>query len=264
MDAKPSMNNNETLAKLLELKALVDQFRNEEPTNKNERRRVHDAMVQVYGEVALAFEQVVGKLSVRVPPGPSGGSVFPNYFEAGYLSGRTFYVSQAYNELLKVVGSVRARASAEAAEPDERSIGSVLQILQSLRECCQYVRTPPKDERDVQDIVWIMLRARFDRLQREETLPRFGAKQYRPDFGIPELRLLVEVKFIGGSSQTAAIQDEILADAPAYIGDHTAYTQMIVLIYDAAHKLRDARPIIDACKQVPGILEVIVVPGIGN
>jgi hypothetical protein len=257
------MNPTDALAKLLELKALVDQLRSNELKDSTERRRVRDAMVQTYGEVAPVFEEVVGKLSIRVPPGPSGGSLFPNYFEAGYLSGRTFHVAQADKELLKVIGAVKARASTAGPETTERSIATVLEMLQRLRECCQYVRTPPKDERGVQDIVWIMLRARFDRLQREETLPRFGAKQYRPDFGIPELRLLIEIKFIGPTTKPGDIQDEILADSPAYLGGHTEYQQMIVLIYDAAHKLRDTRPIIEACKQLPGIVEVIVVPGIG-
>lgn len=264
MDAHRPMKPQDAVTRLLALKELVDKLRNESFADGETARSVHDAMVQAYGEVAPTFAEVVGKLNVRVPPASPGGSVFTNYFEAGYLSGRTFHRSEAYNELLKVIGAMKARAStADAFPPTDRSTSSVLGMLQRLRECCQYVRTPPKDERDVQDIVWIMLRGQFDRLQREETLPRFGAKQYRPDFGIPELHLLIEIKFIGPSTKPGDIQDEILADSAAYIGEHTEYRDMIVLIYDAAHKLRDARPIIDACKQVPGIMEVLVVPGIG-
>src|SRR5688500_8583467 len=136
-----NMNAAETLAKLLELKELVERLRNETFVDGDERRRVHDNMVELYGEVAPVFEQVVGKLSIRVPPGSSGGSVFPNYFEAGYLSGRTFHVGPAYNELLKVIGAVKGRVSSPAVPQEvERSLASVIGMLQRLRECCQYVR----------------------------------------------------------------------------------------------------------------------------
>lgn len=246
MGDKLLMNANEALPKLIALKDLVDRMRDDQSADSEERRRLREETVQAYGEVAPCFTEVVGKLSVRVPTS-GGGSLFPNYFEAGYLSGRTFHKSEGYNELLKVIGAIKARAAAAVIPlAPERSPSGVIGTLQRLRECCQYVRTSPKDERDVQDIVWIMLRAQHDRLQREETLPRFGAKQYRPDFGIPELRLLIEVKFIGSSTSPGDIQDEILADSAAYLGEHTEYQHMIVLIYDAAHKLRDARPIIDA------------------
>ena len=58
-------------------------------------------------------------------------------------------------------------------------------------------------ERGVQDIIWIMLRAQSDRVDRESTPPRFGTKNYRPDFGIPDLSTLIEVKFIGERTRIA-------------------------------------------------------------
>jgi hypothetical protein len=108
-----------------------------------------------------------------------------------------------------------------------------------------------------------MLRAHFDRLDREDTLPKFGVKGYKPDFGVPELKTLVEVKFIGERTVVAQIQEEILADIPGYLSDHARYDAIIVFVYDAAHKLRDSRKFIEDLRSVEGIVDVVVVPGVG-
>jgi hypothetical protein len=57
------------------------------------------------------------------------------------------------------------------------------------------IRWPITNEREVQDILWLMLRSVFDDVVDEDTLPRLGHSTYRADFGIPSLRLLVEVKY---------------------------------------------------------------------
>jgi hypothetical protein len=68
-----------------------------------------------------------------------------------------------------------------------------------------------------------MLRSQYERVDREDMVPRFGAKAYRPDFGIPDLQTQVEVKFIGEQSDLAAIQEEILADVPGYLNEATKF-----------------------------------------
>lgn len=56
------------------------------------------------------------------------------------------------------------------------------------------IRRPVTSEREVQDILWFMLRPVFDDLVGEETLRKIGHSSYRADFGIPSLGLLIEVK----------------------------------------------------------------------
>jgi hypothetical protein len=51
----------------------------------------------------------------------------------------------------------------------------------------QPIRWPVTAEREVQDILWLMLRPVFEDLVEEETLPRLGHSTYRSDFGIPSL-----------------------------------------------------------------------------
>ena len=113
-------------------------------------------------------------------------------------------------------------------------------------------------------MIWIILRSQFDRVDREATLPKFGVKGYKPDFGVPDLRTLIEVKFVGQKTDPAAIQEEVLADVPGYLTGNAAYAGLVVFVYDAAHKLLDPRKFVEDLRRVDGITEVIVVPGIAR
>ena len=57
------------------------------------------------------------------------------------------------------------------------------------------VRWPVRSEREVQDILWLILRSVFDDVVDEETLPKVGHSTYRADFGLPRLGVLVEAKY---------------------------------------------------------------------
>ena len=146
---------------------------------------------------------------------------------------------------------------------EEQSVASLIQVLRRFRECCQHLTHLPDGEKDVQDILWIMLRSRYDSLEREETLPRFGVKSYRPDFGLPDLRAVIEVKFIGAKTEVSGSQEGILADVPGYLNSATDYDAVIVFVYDGAHKLRDCKKFVRDLESVEGIAGVMVTPGLG-
>lgn len=255
------MNFKNILIKLEDLRNLIEK-RNDSSDEEN-KRELKQQIYEKYGEVEDVIERFVGRMEVKVPGHQGATLIYPNFIEAGYLSGRTNYAHQGYTQLVKVIGKVRQLAENPLEIRDERSIGNVVQILQRFRECCQYVRTPPENEKDVQDIVWIILRSHFDRLDRESTLPKFGLKSYIPDFGIPELRTLIEVKYIGGKTKPSSIQEEILADIPGYLSGQGNYDGIVVFVYGAAQKLRDTRSFIEDLKHTEGIIEVIVIPGVG-
>lgn len=217
----------------------------------------------LYGEVEEIIQQIVGVHPVEVPLFGNTVVSYPNLIEAGYFSGRTFHKYAGRNELLKVIGRVRQLAENPQVIQINPSANNVIQILRRFRECCQYIVAPPTNEKEVQEILWIMLRAQCELLQREETLKTFGVKAYRPDFGLPDLRLLIEAKFIGQKTNPASIQGEIFADIPGYLNETSQYDAIIVFIYDFAHKLRNPTPLISDLKKVDGIFEVIVMPGIG-
>jgi hypothetical protein len=251
------MNYKETLENLEAFKALVDNIRN---LTKEDREKLY----MLYGAIEEVINRFGGVSKIEVPSHGSGKpSIYNNFVEAGYLSGRTFHTHQGYTQLLKVIGKIKQLAKDPDIPRHEVSITHLILTIRRFRECCQYIKNPPQNEKEVQDILWIMLRSQFERVEREETLPKFGAKAYRPDFGIPDLGILIEVKFVGDKTKVPSIQEEILADIPGYLNETTRYQNVIELVYDYSQQLRDPKPFIDALKNVDGIVEVIVVPGIG-
>lgn len=253
------------LEKLENLYRLIEAIDKRKHASDDESKLIRRQLYEAYGEAEDWIERFAGKSNIPVSLAGQNVLTYPNYIEAGYLSGSTTHAHQGRAQLLKIIGKVKALvANPLVAQPrDEITLGSLTGMLSRLRECCQYMQHPPRAEKDVQDIVWVMLRARFDRLEREETLPRFGVKNYKPDFGIPELRTLIEIKLIGEKSSTAAIQEELMADIPAYLHAQTQYDSVIFLVYDAAHKLRDSRKFQEDLRSIEGVVSVIVVPGIG-
>jgi len=75
--------------------------------------------------------------------------------------------------------------------------------------------------------------------------------------------VLIEAKFVGERTEVAKLQEEILADIPGYLQEGSKFTGIVVLVYDAAHKLRDERKFVEELRRVDGILDVMVVPGVG-
>lgn len=253
------MNYKEALKNLNEFKALADKKNILTKADK-------DQLYMLYGAIEEVINRFggVSKVEVEVRLGRFVKPViYNNFVEAGYLSGRTFHTHQGYTQLLKVIGKIKQLAEDPDIPQHEVSITHLIQTVRRFRECCQYIKNPPQNEKEVQDILWVMLRSQFERVEREETLPKFGTKAYRPDFGIPDLGVLIEVKFIGEKTRASSIQEEILADIPGYLNEATRYQSVIELIYDYSQQLRDSKPFVDALRNVDGIVEVIVIPGIG-
>ena len=221
-----------------------------------------DEFAIVYGEIRQIVELLVPTATISVEGHWKTVSPFPNYIEAGFLSGSGKFELQGFMQLSALVGQLRTLATDPGVPHPEASISRVVESLHRFRECCQFLKDPPVSERDVQEILWIMLRAQFERVDREDVLPRFGAKSYRPDFGLPDLALLIEAKFVGTKTDVGSIQEELLADVPGYLPDSNRYNSMVAFVYDHAHKLRDSRKFVEDIRTVEGVVDVIVVPGI--
>jgi hypothetical protein len=220
-------------------------------------------MAELYGqleELVLRLVGVNGSVQLRGPGNTL--NTYSTYIESAIASGSGAHDVQAQAQLGKLIGKVRSLLEDPGAAAVPASVARLVTVLQRFRECCQYIAHPPTNEREVQDTLWIMLRSHFDYVEREETLARFGGKNYRPDFGVPELSTLVEVKFIGEKTDPARIQDEVLADIGGQLRATSKYVGIAFLVYDCAHKLRDPAPFVRSLKTIDGVVDVIVVPGI--
>ena len=59
----------------------------------------------------------------------------------------------------------------------------------TIKRDLQYLKKPLKDEKDVQRVLWTVLRSHFTDLVDEEVLGKFGLKHYQDDFGIQSYTL---------------------------------------------------------------------------
>lgn len=241
------------------LNRLKDLYKEDKLTEQEQEERGI-----LYGELEEIITPLTEKRELEMSVHGNEKAFFSNYVSAGLLGSRTFFRSEGYKELLMVIGKVKRYAQDPDLPKFQQSITKVVEILNQFRGCCQYLEGEKLgSEKDVQNIVWIILRSHFDHLVREETLPKFGTKSFKPDFAIPQLRLLIEVKYIGKQTRIQDIQEEITADIPGYLNGNTAYNSVIVFIYDAAHKLKHDTSLRTALSEkIEGIQDILVVPGI--
>ena len=259
------MDYAKALERLEHLRGLIDRKLPQMYESSAEGEALSQEISEVYRELEDLIERFVGRSEISVPATRSRTppSVHPNFIAAGFLSGRTLHVHEGYLQLTRIIDELRRLAKETNVPRDERSQGALVDTLRRFRECCLPLREAPSCERDVREIAWIMLRSQFDRLDGEDSLPEFIDKSFQPDFGVPELRTLIAVKFLGEETGIAQVEQEILADAAGYLADQSRYDSLIVLVYDAAHRLRGPRRFIERLRSVDGLIEVIVTPGLG-
>ncbi len=120
-----------------------------------------------------------------------------------------------------------------------------------------------RSEADVQRIVWSILRPTFPDLVDEDYLPQFGAKNYKPDFGIPSLRLLIEAKYVSASKAIGELQDELQADIVGYRESTSEYDAILFFIYDTRGEVAAHTELHRVIKEQTNVADVIVVVGPG-
>lgn len=113
-------------------------------------------------------------------------------------------------------------------------------------------------EREVQDILWIILRSYFPDVVDEDTLPKFGHSTYRADFGIGSLKLIIEAKFATSKDDFKKIEKGIQEDCIPYLRD-LRYESLIVFIYDDSASVQEHDTTRRALLEIPGIVDVVIV-----
>lgn len=121
------------------------------------------------------------------------------------------------------------------------------------------IRWPIRSEREVQDVLWVILRSIFHDLEDEDTLPKFGHSSYKADLGIPSLGLLIEVKFARSAADFKGIEKEILEDLVPYLRSPERYREVLVFIYDDSCSVQVHETTKRALQTVAGVADVLVV-----
>jgi hypothetical protein len=114
-------------------------------------------------------------------------------------------------------------------------------------------------EKHVQAILWVMLRGYFHDILRDDSLPKIGETFYKPDFGIPSLKLLIEVKYVKSGDEFKKIQKEIHEDSIVYLQRTDIYSKLLIFIYDASCSVEKHNTYKEEFKKLIGVEDVIIV-----
>jgi hypothetical protein len=114
-------------------------------------------------------------------------------------------------------------------------------------------------EADIQRIVYLQFRSVFSGTVFEDPQPKDGVRSTRPDFGVRELRLALEVKYIKRAEGFSSIQQEVESDATAFFPGGGRYDRLFVFVYDASRSLDKHASLEGRLKQLPNVAGAFVV-----
>ncbi len=138
---------------------------------------------------------------------------------------------------------------------------SVRKITQNRREGHEVFTI--KDEYDVQDLLYFLLKSIFPTLKEEDPTPRVGGKFNRIDLIIREEEILIEVKMIkSGDSNEKKFVEELKTDIQSYYQCQWL-KHLICFVYDPYKKTKDKQNFYDligpqSIKNVNFYVDVIV------
>jgi hypothetical protein len=131
----------------------------------------------------------------------------------------------------------------------------LINILTRFNDYRKYASNPINNEAQLNGEVYKILKPVYPDLIDEEYLNRSGTKNPKVDFAVPSLRLLIESKYITKKEDLPAIQEQLLADIPQYLGQNNEFDEIVVFIYSKVHIPSDFTEYI---KSQNGIKDVIV------
>ena len=112
-------------------------------------------------------------------------------------------------------------------------------------------------EREIQDILWLILRSYFPDVVDEDTLPKLGHSTYRADFGIVSLKLIIEAKYATSRDDFKKIEKEVQEDCVPYLRD-LRYESIIIFIYDESASVQEHDTTRRALLEIPGVVGVVI------
>lgn len=139
------------------------------------------------------------------------------------------------------------------------SSSGVSNILRNFEPALRRWRWKINDERDVQAVLWLILRSYFIDVVDENPHQKFGHGYSIVDFGIPSLSLLIEAKIIKKSNEFDDIEDQIKIDLVDYFKTLPQYKKLIVFIYDKSGSVQDHSITEQALKKIEQVEDVVIV-----
>lgn len=116
-----------------------------------------------------------------------------------------------------------------------------------------------KDEYDVQDLLYALLKLYFDDVRPEEWTPSYAGGAVRTDFLIPEINTIIEVKKTRESMTDKTVGEELIIDIEKY-QNHPDCDKIYCFVYDPDRKLKNPAGIKkDLEEKHQGLVRVFIV-----
>jgi hypothetical protein len=143
----------------------------------------------------------------------------------------------------------------------KNKINKCISILENLNRYQLRMKSYLKDEKELQDFIFPILKSHFEDLEDEFNLPRFGNIEYKPDFGISNIGLLIECKFLRNKKDLKKIQKEIHDDIIGYLKSSKQYQNLIFFVYNSKN-IPVPDKFVKDIEKIKGVESVIIVPGV--
>ena len=153
--------------------------------------------------------------------------------------------------------------TSEIIEKNKVETEKCIDLLHSCQDLHARRRWDINNEIEVQDFLYPILKSHFNDLEDELYLPQFANISYKPDFGIPSLKLLIEIKYLRKKPDLNKVQKEINDDSVGYIKSSDKYKLIIVYIYNSSNMPIEDKYIKDLEKNKV-VKKVIISPGISS
>lgn len=116
-----------------------------------------------------------------------------------------------------------------------------------------------ENEYHFQSLLYAILRPIFPDLKEEEYTVSVGTTQPRADLYIPSLKLVIEVKYWRGGSNSRDLINELAADASLYRAKGSEIQKVIPVIWDDGRRTEQQSVIQDGVGVIDGLSEAIFV-----
>jgi len=121
-------------------------------------------------------------------------------------------------------------------DPDMRLVNSIISILQESIPS-MFHKNKPTDENDLNDKIHAILKSHYPKLKSEHPAVIFALAKVVPDHELEDANLLIEAKYIRGSTSPSKASSGISEDITKYPEDKT----ILFVVYDPERSIVDDR-----------------------
>ncbi|MEG4202730.1 hypothetical protein QUA20_02190 [Microcoleus sp. Pol7_A1] len=116
------------------------------------------------------------------------------------------------------------------------------------------------NEEQVQNLLYFLLASIFPDCREIDNTSYVGGQGHlRTVLEIPCLRLIICVKVMDSSNNHQSVIQQISADSYLYLGEGSAYSSIVVFLWDGFSRLDIHNKLTKELKQLPGVVDAIVV-----